>query len=54
MDGHDKLLYIPNKRQKADTTDTMTLLESKDYSHFIFCADVVKCVEVIDDERKGR
>jgi hypothetical protein len=39
---------------KADATDTITLLESKDYSLFIFCGDVAIFVEVVEDEWKGR
>jgi hypothetical protein len=39
---------------KADTTDTITVLQSKDYALFIFCGDAGKVLSVFDDEWKGR
>ena len=49
---HGELLQTSNRHQKADATDAVTLLESKDCSLFNFYNDPV--ILVIDDEWRGR
>jgi hypothetical protein len=47
--GHDELLQTRNRHAKADATDAIALLESKDCSLFVFCGDVVNSSNVVDD-----
>jgi hypothetical protein len=53
VDCHDKLLQIPDRKEKAEVADAMTLLESTQYPLFIFCSDAIFAA-VINSERKGR
>jgi hypothetical protein len=53
IDCHDKRLQIPNREDKADVADAMTLLESKQYPPFIVCGDTIT-TDVVNGERKGR
>ena len=53
IDCHRKLPQILNRESKAEVTDAMTLLKSKQYSLFIFCSDAISTA-VVDSERKGR
>jgi hypothetical protein len=54
IDCHDEFLQICSRDVEADTTDAITLPQSKDCSFFIFCGDAAIFLEVIDDEWKGR
>jgi hypothetical protein len=54
IDGHDDPLQIRKRQLKANATNAMTLLESKDCALFIFGGDVVIFVKVVDDEWQGR
>jgi hypothetical protein len=53
IDCYDKLPQILNREAKAEVTDAMTLLESKQYPFFIFCSDAIFTV-VINSEWKRR
>jgi len=52
-DGRDELLQTCNRYPKADSTDAIALVESKDCSLFIFCREVAP-FRVINDNWKGR
>jgi hypothetical protein len=55
VDVQNQLLQMRQAHAKAEATDAIALLKSKDSALFIFCSELrVIVVNVIDDEWKGR
>ena len=52
--GRDEVMQTLNRHLKADAAHTVTVLECKHYSLFIFCGGVTVFGIVINKERKRR